>query len=223
MITTENYTSLITSSHKNKTKFKSVVEANTKFFAHLQNVLSSMINLFDVDLAVGDQLDKIGLWVGLSRYVSTPLTNVYFAWETASVGWNKGIWQGEFSPTSGLTTLPDDVYRSFLKAKIAANRWDGTIPHAYEIWETVFTNNTIVIEDQQDMSMVIAIVGEQLDALTQALITGGYIPLKPEGVQVAYYAIPVNDGPIFVWNGEGTTEETAGWDVGSWAEIIAPT
>lgn len=221
-ITTETYTSLITSEHKDKPKFMGVVEIRTKFFAHIQNVLSSMIEKFDVDTAVGDQLDKIGEWVGASRFIRSPLTGVYFEWSgSSSVGWSSGIWQGEFSPTSGLTSLPDDMYRVLIKAKIAANRWDGTIPNAYEIWETVFANNLVVIQDNQDMSIVVAIIGEVLDAVTQALLTGGYIPLKPEGVKVQYYAVPVDTNPLFVWGSEGSG--VAGWSEGSWAQTIAPT
>lgn len=223
MITTEIYTSLITSEYRDKPKFKKVVEINTKFYAHLQNVLSSIPELFDIDTAIGKQLDIIGEWVGASRFINTPLTGIYFEWGgTASVGWSSGIWQGQFSPTSGLTSLPDDVYRTLIKAKIAANKWDGTIPGAYEIWEEIFSNNIVVIQDNQDMSMVVAVVGEQLDALTQALLTGGYIPLKPEGVRITYFAVPTDDNPIFVWGTPGG-EGTAGWGEGSWAKLLTPT
>jgi len=72
------------------------------------------------------------------------------------------------------------------------------------------------------MSMVIAIAGDALDALTRALIVGGYIPLKPEGVEVRYYAIPSSDGPIFSWNVEDNLG-LAGWGVGNWSDILPPT
>lgn len=222
MNTLDTYKNLITSEHKNKPKFMATVEANVKFYVHLQEVLNSLVPKFDVDTAEGAQLDIIGLWVGVSRFIRSPLTGIYFEWDgVASVGWDSGIWQGDFSPTSGLTSLPDDIYRTLIKAKISANRWDGTIPSAYEIWQTLFTNNTIIIQDNQDMSMTVAIVGTILDVLTQALITGGYILLKPEGVRVQYYAIPVDTNPIFVWDSEG--DGTGGWDEGSWAQLLIPT
>lgn len=224
MNTLETYTGLITSQHRNKKKFKAVVEANAKFYVHLQSVFNSMIEKFDIDQAVGDQLDIIGKWAGVSRFIRSPLVGIYFEWGAASVGWSSGIWQGEFSPTSGLTSLPDDIYRTLIKAKIAANRWDGTIPSAYDIWETVFTDNAVIIQDNQNMSIIVAVVGSTLDALTQALLTGGYIPLKPEGVKVQYYAVPTDTNPVFVWGGSGTPGlETGGWSTASWANILAPT
>ena len=160
MITQEQYLNLITSQHRQKARFVQTVQNSTAPFVSLQATLSSMISKFDIDDAVGDQLDIIGLWVGASRFIDTPLTNIYFSFDdTAEVGWDSGVWQGPFSPTSGLTSLPDDIYRTLIKAKIAANRWNGTIPNAYEIWETVFTNIKIIMQDLQDMTFVVGIVG----------------------------------------------------------------
>lgn len=223
MNTTETYQSLVTSQHR-KQKFLALVGISGSFYSRIQFVLNSLQTKFDVDYAVGNQLDIIGLWVGVSRFIRSPITGIYFEWgSTASVGWSNGIWQGEFSPTSGLTSLPDDIYRTLIRAKIAANSWNGTIDGAYDIWETIFTNNIIVIQDNQDMSIVIAIVGETVDSLTTALITGGYIQLKPEGVKVDYYAIPVDTNPVFVWGSEGTVDGVAGWGSGSWASLVLPT
>lgn len=220
--TVEKYTNLITSEHKQKEKFKAVIEANTKFYSHLQNVLASIPSKFDVDTAKGHQLDVVGQLVGISRIITTPLTGVYFEWDGDTViGWDSGIWIDEFSPTSGITILPDDYYRILIKAKIAANQWNGSIPEAYDVWENLFSNNTIIIQDNQDMSMGVVISGAALDALTRALITGGYIPLKPEGVRVSYYAVPGVAGPVFAWDAEDNAG-LGGWDTTSWAEILSP-
>jgi hypothetical protein len=220
--TVETYTALITSEHKDKPKFMAVVEANTKFYAHLQSVIGSIPSKFDVDTAVGHQLDVVGLWAGVSRFIRSPLVGVYFEWDNADVGWDRGLWLGDFAPTTGVTELPDEYYRLLIKAKIAANQWDGSIPGAYDVWESLFTSNTIIIQDNQNMSMGVVIAGDALDALTKALITGGYIPLKPEGVRVSYFAIPGVTAPIFSWDTEDNVG-LAGWDVGAWAEILSPT
>lgn len=219
----ETYTSLITSEHSDKENFIATLKVPVSLQDQLQNVLMQMIDAFDIDVAVGRQLDIIGEWVGVTRNISTPLTGIYFEWGgAASVGWSSGIWQGEFSPTSGISSLPDDIYITLLRAKIAANRWSGTIPSAYEIWEEIFPNTVIIIQDNQDMSIIIGISGEPLDVLTQALLTGGYIPLKPEGVRVQYYAIPVDSNPIFTWGAEESSG-TGGWGIGSWAKLLSPT
>lgn len=225
MNTLETYQKLITSEHRDKPKFMATVDISAKFYVHLQNVMFSFIEKFDLDSATGKQLDIIGEWVGASRFIDSPLTGVYFEWSgAASVGWSFGVWQSEFSPTSGLTSLPDDIYRTLIRGKIAANRWDGTIPSAYDIWESVFPNNTLVIQDNQNMTMTIAVVGEVLDTLTKQLILGGYIPLKPEGVGVEFYAIPVDTNPLFVWGASGLPGlPTAGWGEGSWSQLLKPT
>lgn len=223
-MTVENYTNLITSEHKKKARFLATLQAVLKPIVQVQDVLTSIPSKFDVDTAVGNQLDVVGQWVGVSRFIRTPLTGIYFEWDgVATVGWDSGIWQDEFAPTTGLTELPDEFYRILIKAKIAANRWDGTIPSAYAIWREIFQDNTVLIQDLQDMSMVVGIVGQPLDAVTQALLTGGYLSLKPEGVRINYYAIPLDDSPIFGWDSEDGGFGLAGWDEGSWATLLEPT
>ena len=217
----ETYTSLITSEHSDKPNFMATLIASIGPISLVQDVLSTISNNFDVDNAEGAQLDIVGLWVGVSRFIDTPLTGIYFEWGNASLGWGFGIWQGAYSPTSGLASLPDDSYRTLIKAKIAANSWDGSIQHAYDIWEALFTGTIVLIQDNGDMSMVIGIMGRPLDVVTQALITGGYLPLKPEGVKISYYAIPVDTNPLFCWGGEGIG--VAGWGAGSWAKTLIPT
>lgn len=217
----ETYTSLVTSEHLGKPNFIATLTASTSVEVLIQNVLAVINNKFDIDSAVGAQLDILGLWVGVPRLIATPLSGIYFEWDNAELGWAFGIWQGIFSPTTGLTALPDDAYRTLIRAKIAANTWHGNIPDAYAIWEALFTNTIIMIQDNQDMSMVIGVAGQPLDILTQALLIGGYLPLKPEGVNIAYYAIPVDTNPLFAWGAMGSG--VSGWGTGSWAKILAPT
>lgn len=220
-MTTQEYLNLITSAFRQKPKYIGTVEINVDVPVRVQSLLTSLLALFDLDSAVGDQLDIIGRWVGISRNVSIPITGVYFSWDDiATDGWDFGTWQPDLAPST-VTTLPDDSYRVLIKAKIAANAWDGTTDGAYAIWDALFTQFTILIQDHQDMSYDLAIVGGIVDSLTVALITGGYIPLKPEGVRVNEYLIPIDDGPAFAWDLE--TDLLKGWDEGSWLRQIPPT
>lgn len=220
-MTTDEYLDLITSEHREKPNFVATVTLNVEVQARVQALLSTMISKFDVDVAVGDQLDTIGLWVGISRRISVPIPGVYFSWDGTDpfVGWDYGIWQSSLDPTE-ITILPDDVYRTFIKAKIAANRWSGTTTDAYTIWSDLFPNLTILIQDYQDMTYALAFVGGILDSLTLAILTEGLLPLKPEGVRVSTYFIPIDDGPIFGWDLE--TDFVRGWDDGSWAREVDP-
>jgi hypothetical protein len=187
-----------------------------------QNVIASIPEKFDLDTATGIQLDIVGEWIGRSRYIATPITGIYFEWSgTVATGWRSGVWRGKFDPSSGLVALPDEFYRLVLKAKVVANSWNGSIPSAYDAWSIVFQNNQILIQDNQDMSMVIGVTGEPLDPLLTALLQGGYIPLKPEGVKIDYYAIAPSGGKIMSWDTDN--EFLGGWDEAEWAEEIIPT
>lgn len=221
-MTVQDYLDLITSEFADKPDFKAVVSTNVAVAVRVQELLASMIPIFDVDSAVGDQLDIIGLWVGISREVTIPISGVYFSWDGAdySVGWDFGSWQPSNLPTD-VTSLPDDAYRTLIRAKIAANQWDGTTNGAYAIWDAVFPNITILIQDHQNMSYDLAIIGGIIDSLTLALIIGGYIPLKPEGVRVNEYFVSIDTNPVFAWDLE--TDLLEGWDEGSWAREFSPT
>lgn len=217
----QNYQGLITSEYKNSTNFLKMISFVTSVYVQIQNLYAAMIPAFDVDLAVGNQLDIIGLWVGISRNVSIPISGVYFSWDGApSTGWDYGTWRPSSSPVN-ITSLPDDAFRNLIRAKIAANNWDGTTDGAYAIWDSIFTQFTILIQDNQDMSYNLGVVGGIIDSLTLALITGGYIPLRPEGVRVNEYFVSVDSNPVFSW--DVTSALLAGWDTGSWVSGLAPT
>lgn len=220
-MTEDDYLNLVTSEYREQPNFIAMISALVAVPLRVQALLASMIPLFDVDVAVGQQLDVIGQWVGITRNVTIPITGVYFTWDgTLTTGWDYGTWQPNLAPTN-ITSLPDDAYRTLIRAKIAANQWDGTTEGAYAIWDAVFPTFTILIQDNQDMTYDLAIVGGIVDSLTLALITGGYIPLRPEGVRVNEYYVSVDSGPVFGWDLDSTLLQ--GWETGSWVREFPPT
>lgn len=221
-MTVTEYLRLITSAHNDKARFTATVEAGVAPYADMQDVLKSIVEAFDIDTAVGVQLDAIGIWIGRSRRVDTPLTGVYFTWnDTEMDGWNSGVWQGAYDPDSGLVELPDDAYRTLLRAKIAANCWDGTVDNAYAIWDAAFNHQSyLLIQDGQDMTMTVGVAGKRLTAVEQALLIGNYIPLKPSGVAVKYYSIVAADGKLFAWNRDN--QALGGWGTGQWSKNLTP-
>lgn len=222
MNTLDTYTGLITSEHNDKPLYMAVIEALAKGPVDQQGALWQLITDFNLDDAIGVQLDAVGAWVGISRVLVTALPNVYFSWDdTALLGWDSGSWKGDFDPTTGLTSLPDDEYRRIIRAKIATNNWDGTMVQAQAIWGQVFAGQqTIMLQDLQDMTMIVGFVGAPLSAVQHALLTGGYFPLKPEGVRIRFYAVPVDAGPLFAWDTDNASLK--GWDAGSWSQEITP-
>ena len=217
-MTLDEYLALITSEHTGKPKFEATVAAGVSPLVKVQAVLKSLIAEFDIDSAVGVQLDKIGEWVGFPRQISVQLIDVYFAWdENEQVGWDSGRWKDQYDPDTGPTYLTDEEYRTLLKAKISFNRWRGSASEAYDVWEQAFDDGSfILIQDGNDMSMRIAIAGKELSIIEKKLIVGGGILMKPEGVRISDVVFTKSDSPIFCFDADSS--RLAGWDKGNWSE-----
>ena len=223
-MTDNPYLARITSEHRQKSRYVAVVDTVTRPLFDLRTLLEEIRKGFDLDTAIGVQLDQTGEWIGRTRRLHLPLTGVYFTWDEDSVGWGEGSWMGLYDRKTGMVSLPDDVYRLLLKAKVAANHWDGAKEGAYEIWESAFADqgSIILIQDNQDMSIVIGIAGVAPSAVLEQLLTQNYIPLKPSGVRVAYYAVTPDsgDGSLFAWDCDSAALN--GWDHASWPRLIYP-
>ena len=124
---TNEYTDLIAGYHVGKERYTSWVFTLTEPLRIARERLAALREDFDVDTAVGAQLDAIGVRVGVSRILPMTLTDVYFALDdTGGIGLDLGVWKGVYDPVDGTTTLGDETYRAVIKAKIAQNHWDGT-------------------------------------------------------------------------------------------------
>lgn len=217
----QKWLDLVTSEHASKPNYMAMLAATFQPLADIIAVLGTIPSKYDVDVAVGAQLDTDGQWVGISREIAIPLTGVFFSWQTPGLGWSQGNWTPGIT-TSELISLPDPQYRTLLLAKIVANHWNGSIPGAYEVFDAVFagTGFGVLIQDLQHMHMVMALTGPVPDAVTLALFTGGYFNLKPAGVQIdKYYTPAVPNVPYFGFAVEN--DNIAGWGVGYWG-VTAP-
>lgn len=221
--TVEYYQSLVTSEHQNSPKYMAWLGAMIEPLTVIQSVIENLINDFDVDTAVGKQLDIVGQWVGISRILKEELIGVYFTWDVDDLGWDSGVWQSPDDPDSGLIVLPDDIYRTLIKAKIVHNHWNGSINGLYDIWDVVFGNNpdapVLIIQDNQDMSMDYIFSVNVLGIVEQELAMTGQYFIKPEGVLIREVSVVPSSGPAFFWDVDDTAV-TAGWDVGQWVELI---
>lgn len=221
-----DYTGRIPAQHQAAPKFMATISFIAGFYVHLMGLFDNMEKAggcFDIDTpCVGNQEDGVGELVGVSREIAEPITGVYFKWDGTdpTVGWDSGVWQPADQPTA-LVTLPDAQYLTVIRAKIAANSWDGTTPGAYAVWAILFPTLTLLIQDFQDMSFTIGLMGAPIDPLTQALLTQGYVPLRPEGVRVREYIVSTDTNPLFAW--DVNTANMKGWDTGSWGKEVPGT
>lgn len=218
MSDTNAYTDLIAGWHVDKPKYLQTVFETTNPFAEIAAVISGLPAAFDLDDSVGAQLDAVGARVGVGRRVRAPLTGVYFSFDDAATGFDLGVWQGMYDPDSGVSMLDDETYRTVIRAKIAANQWDGTNQGAKAVLDIVFTNGAKVLaEDNQDMSMTIGISGVRPTPILTALLTNGYLSVKPAGVRIAYYITTTADGPLFGFDVD--SDSIAGFDSGAFGAI----
>ncbi len=219
------YTDLITSYHRDKPLFTQHVDLATRPLSDTASTMGSLMTAFDIDTAVGVQLDILGEWIGRKRTVAIPISGVYFSLDTDGLGWDQGVWQGPYDPDSGYTSLSDDTYRIILKAKIAINQWDGTNDALKGILDTALAGSglTMQIVDGQDMTISIWVFPEKDISLVSreliAAIRQGYLTVKAAGV----YAGTVNIPSIFT-PAEGSkffgfdmeNDFISGFDSGSW-------
>lgn len=217
-----DYSTLIPSLHRGAADFMATVEAITKPLAQIIDLQNSLVSAFDVDTAIGIQLDIIGLWVGVRRRQSIPIPNAFFTWDDPDLGWNVGSWKGPFIPTEGISVLDDDTYRAVIKAKIGANYWDGSMQGLQQIGSTDLQSVGVqsFVLDNLDMSVTIYILGAPTAVLIE-MIKRGLTPPKSAGVRVAGYILASAPGAPFFALSVPTTTEVAGLDFGSFGEPIA--
>ena len=218
-VTVTQYENLIVPEHHGQPNFTATIDLSVQPFVDEQNLLNEYPLLFDLDSAAGVQLDAVGVRVGRSRQVAVPLTNVYFSWDTPSLGWDQGYWQGPFDPSTGVVSLDDATYRLLLRTVIITNTWNGTVNGAAPALAVIFNNTLtpgtlIFIYNGMDMTETIGIAGEVPPVIFQALLASGEIPLVPAGVRVNYTMISNLTGPLFGFDIENAY--VSGWDVGSW-------
>jgi len=160
------YLTKITSEHNLAPKFVAMMGLFAQFTVDHQTQTLSMPSIYDLDNAVGVQLDAVGQWIfgsPIARFVQVPF------------------------PGGPLTRLDDAHFRILLKARIISNQWDGTVPGAYRAWAVLFagTGLQVLIADHDNMTAQYGLTGPA-DAVTQALFQAGLLELKPDGVHITY-------------------------------------
>jgi len=155
-----HYTGRVTPQHQ-KPKFIRWLDANIQPLFDVEMVLKALDAEFALDNSVGVQMDVTGDIVGRLRTLS-------------------------FDPACGASPVLDDsTYRLLQRAKISLNQWDGTIPSAMQLWEDIFPEYRLIIQDNQNMTMDLFIIGP-LTPLEQELVARGYVAPKPMGVFIHF-------------------------------------
>lgn len=195
-----DYTQLITSEHNQQPKFNAYVALLANPLSDIAALIDSLPALFDLDVAVGAQLDATGAWIGQARQVANVLTPGFFGFsdDISALGFGE-IGQpsvgGRFielgEQTSGSAILSDPEYRNLLRARILQNQWNGTVTTFEQALAAIVNiNNTGVVIPTQVLdvgSRVVSILTpQQIDPVAYALLTGYDIVPRPAGIRYQF-------------------------------------
>jgi hypothetical protein len=186
-----DYTTLITSQHTDKPKFVALVQALSGAVDGITQAIQSLPQAFDLDNALGKQLDIDGEWIGQSRAVGGVLTLGYFGFSDNVVATNfgeendpsiGGRFYEEDEPFTSTAVLADPEYRLVLKAKIIRNHYDGTTEEIVNALKLIF-NAPAHVEDNGTMNLTI-VINAPISAIGQSLLTNFDLLPRPAGVAI---------------------------------------
>lgn len=182
------YTELIAGAHFDKPRYQQFIYELTEPLNEARKRLAVFYKHFDVDTAVGVQLDAVGVRVGISRRLPMKLVGVYFA-------------------------LDDETYRAVIKTKILANKFDGKNESVPEFLNKALgyfgvPAKLFDFQDQQNMHVVINLTKAETPPIVWELISRRLIDIVAAGVGMQI----VDNVPYFGFDYE--TASVQGFDSG---------
>ena len=198
------YLKLLTSKHIDRPKFTAWLDEILTPVDEITTLLDDLYLSFGIDTAVGAQLDVMGEILNVSRNLN-------------------------FQPTVASPTLDDETYRFVLKAKVAQNHWDGTIPGLYAIWASLFPTASIKVVDNQDMTCDITFVSQSFTTLQRELVAHDYVLPRPQCVSIlktfggtfSFRSVALDGGAYVIesdlatWVDGNSWDDTQKWDENS--------
>jgi hypothetical protein len=206
---TDEYKKLLIIQYSDKPKALAQIQLTVSKLEEVYNLISSFKTAFDLDIAVGKQLDIIGKMVGISRKVPFAVPKNYFGFEGHPHSYpmgNKFIENFVSYPMKNKFEIPyttgelnDYDYRFFMKAKIIKNNTKSTMIDINNLSlqnaiDYLF-NNTGYVVDNKDMSFTLYIDQSFNLDMIQYMTQLGLIP-KPQGVNM-YTLIQYVEGKTF--------------------------
>ena len=185
----EQIRSRVYGQYRNSPKMIQWLLINGEIGNELQSVIDDVITSYDIDIAIGKQLDIIGRIVGVGREVIGDITFQTTMFGRASSQF--GRQSSQFSPqdVAGNEPLSDEYYRVLIRAKIAKNNSDATIDSIIKGVEFILPNGApIVLRDNEDMSFAIDIYGS-VSAIERKILSSIDVVPRPQGVKFSGYRV----------------------------------
>jgi len=193
---TETYLLMITSQYQNSPLFLDWLSTVIDMCKGDQECINQMYKDFDIDNAVGNQLNTLGEIIGQSRFL-------------------------DFDPPDGSDAkLSDADYRKVLKLKTFTNYWDGTLSNLYAAWNSVFLDCTLLIHDNQNMSANVTLTGKLTNMIKEMIYKDLIIP-RPEGVQYFFTGdVPETSAQFYYDYDDVESDYRKGYDASYWDVTI---
>lgn len=175
------------SQYRNKPKFMAWLDIAHKLGGDIEAAAIAVRNSYDIDSAEGEQLDVIGRIVVVDRgFISDiPLGQVSFTpdgMDGPQCGDDDAMMTEATAATD--SAMSDSIFRLAIKAKIAKNNGDATIPAILRQVDTLIPNldYVAVVDDVGNMEFAIEFAGE-VDSVTRWALFNADLIQRPSGVQ----------------------------------------
>ena len=183
-MTVNPYPSLATS-YNQRPKFLAMIQALTEAYWSLVQLSSRVDQFYNIDSAVGSQLDVLGKWIGFSRTLD--ISKRWFSFNELYEGFDLGNWYVFGDVPYESVTLTDQLYRVVLKAKILINQFDGTRPAFESILTKLFSLDTATFKVVQDSPMNVSVhVNGSINQIVFFLLQEGILDFTPVGVSIKW-------------------------------------
>lgn len=190
------YTEKIAGAMTHKPNFEWFVFQITESFRENKELLESLYHSFDLDSAVGSQLDAVGVRVGTSRTIIPPIEGVeFFSLDVRHAGLDEANWYRPYVDNNTLIkTLDDDNFRFLIRCKVRTNSQNGSREGLEELINMIkdYYDVDMSVVDNQDMSVKFIVNEENVPIVIKHLLTGGYLNIKPAGVRVKWETVDGN-------------------------------
>ena len=185
------YLGLVTSQHRQKTKFIESIRVAITPIVGCQNLLSKMSELHDLETATGNSLEQLALWTGTPLIIPGAAQLEYFGFidqenamtfgETDDPSIGGYFRESGQSGTGGLTPT-GDFLRRLIKAKILKNKSTGNINETKPILELALNHSHFKVFDNKDMTVSFKNLATQFTTM-QKILVQMFFPL-PAGVEL---------------------------------------
>lgn len=166
------YLGRITPWQSTHTNFTATVSGSLEPVVTASAVIETLPAAFDLDWAIGAQLDAVGLYIKPDRNVRLPIPGAYFSLDIEGLGLDQGALKGPYDGEYGIYQLDDETYRRLLYANTLANRWDGTVPGAQAVCDTFFIDPETLVFVQDNAQVPYPLSFFSLDVTGSGLDEG---------------------------------------------------